>query len=328
MMSDSVQLRVVFEQGVSASLLVDKRISLSRPHWVEELPSIRHFVDRYGLRPLCRLYQPDFGPWGHDFFDLREGMVPQGEFHKLLLGGELKGAPLDAFRRIYTWTDAAHYHLGHIVDSYVGTIEEAITDSPGIGRKYSRSEIPDTFPCHRWVKRLPFDGVYVMSGNNHSEDVYYNFVAFLLAVKRSLNSLRLALNCCDWAKGCTFGKEFNKVLKRIRSGTDHMPPELRDLFTHAETGWALEAIEYRDRVEHYAATSDTMPLGLYGFTVSLRDAIVGIHNLLPDSPVSCAKDFTYETGRDYLTYSVEIYSQLVPFVLDVCRATLLAEQHN
>jgi hypothetical protein len=324
-MRKSARLSLVFEHGVEALILDSHRLRLSAPYWDEEFGTAGDFVSKYGLRPLCVVYQNPYGPRFHTFYGAGGVRVEAGNLRDIQFS--LSPPAFNAFRQMWTWTDAAAYHLGHIVDSYVDGLTLPSLET-ALGSGYVPAEVSEACPAYRWLRRLPFERIYLVTGGEYSEGVYYNAVAFLLAVKRSLNALALLLNCCDWSRGRGYPASFRKVVGRIDRGDDAMPDPLQSLFRAEANAWALESIRFRDCIEHFAAVSDTMPMGLGGFTVSIEGAVVGLHAWFPDKPTERVEDFTYREGRDYMTYSVDTYSRLVSFVLKVARATVATSESS
>jgi len=306
---------LVMQYGLTATVSDEGAVAFGVPHPPMSYGTVAEAAEALSLRPVAfrEIVDRDVG---HSFFS-PDGLLndPRG-----LIGPFLDGRLKDhevlqhAVFLLLTWLTGCHYHLGAIADAYSDSMHQYafFAGIAGADREFVNPRDLDARPSPlvSWLRTAPLQEIYLMGpGGGFIEAAYFEFIAFLIATKRALNSIPQVLGCCAWATQ-PVGTRYRDMMKTIRAGTSVIPDSCADLLVAEWDDWVEDLFVYRDHVEHYSALSVAMPFGLLGSVALTPQGPVGVELSLPDPPPKTSKPVhSYEMQRELLDYALDAYGR-------------------
>jgi len=155
---------------------------------------------------------------------------------------------------------------------------------------------------------------------SYQTEPYYEFDSLVGAARRSYDSARYVL----WQRFGSRNSPTPGSLKRLLKGPSNIPEILHERLTTSWQNFGEMLTDYRDCIHHYVPVDFGMasavmrrhPLGAWTTTIRI-----------PDNPeVRSKKQFTFELGRDALTFAWELADEVLAIATAVVDAAVPRQQ--
>lgn len=326
-MSDKVQ--IVSQYGILGEIEFSRQFSVKSPYWDEIFPLYSQFFTKYGLSPVCQLYENQYCKEKQTIFLKTDisgvilSTLPKEKEMEEILFDLAKVSPL-AFRILFDF-GALRYHLSRLVKTYIEVSADFshILTIPKIDLTLENKDLfVSKKLCPKWVKNVPVSkiGAYVLSGD-YPETIFYEMTAYLTAARTLLDSLiRLfkALPSIRRSANAPTEKSFRSFVEKMASYA--LPVCLENLINE-NRNWVFKLIDYRDCLLHYEILSpSSLP---YLMVIHSENSLIAVQTWLPDNPETKSRHkYEFEEHIEYLSYAHATYIQLIDFVFDFSKCIL------
>jgi hypothetical protein len=324
-------MKVICQYGVLGDLSTDGAFSILSPNWHENFSSYPLFLKKYGLIPLCCVYDHE-SLKGKELIivlenkksgDISSTLKKEKELEDLVWA--IPNKTSSVFRVLFDY-GAMRYHLCALAKIYTEIAVNSFETLkiPGYTPRLEEKDLAmkkKYFP--RWIVNLPTEKVgVVLTNSRSSEAVFFEMMAFLTSARSILDSFMPIIQV-RFGKKNLLPDNYHDFMTKV-SKYD-VPPLLKD-FVVQNGCWVTKLINYRNCVVHakfpFPSTFDE-PSSMMVFH-SDRD-IIAIQTLLPDNPADkpkkSNKEYTFDEHIEYLSYAHQTYVRMLNFLIYLLKYT-------